>query len=81
MLSSYKRMDAKKIKDLEQEVRMLKVNELKVGKYKSDVPNLRRADLSDDSSKEEEEEEESTSIIRPIRQQVEERDRERDMLL
>ena len=58
MLSSYKRMDAKKIKDLEQEVRMLKANELKVGKYKSEVPSLHRraADISDDSSKEEEEE-------------------------
>ena len=52
-------MDAKKIKDLEQEVRMLKTNELKVGKYKSEVPSHHRraADISDDSSKEEEEEE------------------------
>ena len=52
-LNAQKRVDTKKIKELELEVRKLQSNELKTKKYKSEVPNHRRGDLSDDSDKEE----------------------------
>jgi hypothetical protein len=55
MLNVSKRADASKIKELELEVRKLKANELKMGKYKSENPNNRRAQISDDSDKEEDE--------------------------
>ena len=57
MLNVSKRVDANKIKELEQEVRQLKAKELSMSKYKSDNPNRRAAMMSDDSDKEEEEEE------------------------
>ena len=56
-------MDSKKIKDLETELKKFKENDgLKMGKFKSEVPNHRR-NISDDSD----EEEESESITRPTR--------------
>lgn len=59
LLTSQKRLDGNKIKDLEEEVRRLRTKELKMAKYKSEKPNHRRSDLSDDSDKEEESESQS----------------------
>ena len=59
LLNSQKRLDGNNINDLEEEVRRLRTKELKMGKYKSEKPNRRRSDLSDDSDKEEESESQS----------------------
>lgn len=75
-LNAQKRVDTKKIKELELEVRKLQSNELKTKKYKSEVPNHRRGDLSDDSDKEE-----SDSGTMRSRQAVAQRDQERDLML
>lgn len=81
-MNAQKTRDAKKIRELEAEVRKLKADELKMGKHKSERPQLRRG-FSNDSDKEEDEDEEEEEVQRQpmTRQQMVERERERDMLL
>lgn len=53
MLGIQRKSDAKVIADLQSQVRKLQTNELKMGKYKSEVPPNRRDELSDDSDQDE----------------------------